>query len=86
MKSAKPGKIISGCEVTNISAHGFWLLIGEREYFVGFVEHPWFADATVRQILGVHLKHGHHLHWAALDVDLEVQSLEQPEKYTLTYQ
>lgn len=53
MKSTKRGKRTSNLEVTNISLHGFWLLIGNVEYFVGFHENPWFRDATIRQILDV---------------------------------
>jgi hypothetical protein len=72
--------------VTYISARGFWLLIHDREFFVGFAEHPWFRDATVTNILNVRLLHGHHLYWPGLDVDLEIESLEKPEKYTLVYE
>jgi hypothetical protein len=31
MKSATLGKSISGVEVTNISKHGFWLLLADEE-------------------------------------------------------
>ena len=85
MKSTKRGKNISSLEVTNISSHGFWILVVRREYFVDFEGHPWFREATVAQILDVRLEHGHHLHWPGLDVDLDVEGLEKPEKYTLVY-
>ncbi len=85
MKSTKRGKRTSNLEVTNISLHGFWLLIGNVEYFVGFHENPWFRDATIRQILDVRLHHHRHLHWPSLDVDLELEALENPEKYALVY-
>ncbi len=85
MKSPKRGKSTSRPEVTNISAHGFWLLIAEREYFIGFEHNPWFRDATVREILDVKLPHKHHLHWPAPGVDLELESLDRPEKYSLVY-
>jgi hypothetical protein len=29
-------------EVTNVSKHGFWLLLGDEELFVPFSEFPWF--------------------------------------------
>jgi hypothetical protein len=70
-------------EVTNISPHGFWLLIDGREVFVSFKEFPRFADATVQQIAGVRRPSSHHLHWPELDVDLAVDSLENPAKYPL---
>lgn len=85
MKSLKPGKSISVAEVSHISAHGFWLLIADREYFLPFNDYPWFKDAKVCQILRVELHHGHHLHWPDLDVDLELESLAEPERYPLTY-
>ena len=85
MKSTKHGTSTSAVEVTNISAHGFWLLLGEREHFVDFDQNPWFKNATVAQILQVEVIHGHHLHWPALDVDLELESLISPEKYPLVY-
>ena len=85
MKSTPRGKNTLAVEVTHISAHGFWLLIGEREHFVDFDRHPWFKNATVGEILEVELYHGHHLHWQELDVDLELESLVMPEKYPLVY-
>lgn len=83
MKSAPPGRSISPVEVTNVSPHGFWLLIEDREVFVPFKEFPWFRDASIREIANVELPSPHHLHWPALDVDLAVDSLSNPEKYPL---
>ena len=85
MKFTKPGKNTSAAEVSNISAHGFWLLVQDKEYFLSFDENPWFKDATVSQILHVDLQHGHHLHWPDLDVDIELESLDSPGKYPLIY-
>jgi len=85
MKSTKHGKSTSVAEVSNISAHGFWLLIQDREYFLPFDEYPWFKNANISQILNVKLNHDHHLHWPDLDVDLEVESLANPTKYPLLY-
>ncbi len=85
MKSAKRGKNTSAVEVSHISAHGFWILAGEHEYFVDFDQNPWFKAATVQQISKVQLHHSHHLHWPDLDVDLEMESLVAPEKYPLIY-
>ncbi len=41
----------SQAEVTNISQHGFWLLLDERELFLPFEEYPWFKRAPVEAIL-----------------------------------
>jgi hypothetical protein len=81
MKSATPGPSTSPAEVTNVSPHGFWLFIGERELFVPFNQFPWFREASVREITNVQLPSPHHLYWPDLDVDLAVESIEHPEKY-----
>ncbi len=39
-----PGVGIPGVEVTNISSHGFRILLDEREPSLPFDEFPWFAD------------------------------------------
>jgi len=53
MRSAPRGKRTSAVEVTNVSPHGFWLLLDQREVFVPFKEFPWFRDATISQIVNV---------------------------------
>jgi hypothetical protein len=83
MRSAQPGKSTSKVEVTNISKHGFWLLLDERELFLSFEEFPWFRDVPVGKLLNVELPHPHHLYWPDLDVDLAVESIEHPERYPL---
>ena len=83
MRSAQLGKSISEAEVTNISKHGFWLLIGAREFFLPFEEFPWFRDVPVRKLLNVELPHPHHLYWPELDVDLAMESIEHPERFPL---
>jgi hypothetical protein len=70
-------------EVTNVSRHGFWMLLGQREYFVPFKAFPWFRDATIAELIRVELPSPHHLSWPDLDVDLAVESLEHPERYPL---
>jgi len=83
MKSAKHGKRTSVVEVTNISKHGFWLVIGDRELFLPFENFPWFRDAPIRKVLNVELPAVHHLYWPDLDIDLAVESIEHPERYPL---
>lgn len=81
MTSAALGRDISPAEVTNVSAHGFWLFVGARELFVPFQHFPWFRDASIRAITNVQLPSPHHLYWPELDIDLAVESIEHPEKY-----
>jgi hypothetical protein len=85
MKSQMLGKSTSEAEVTNIDSHGIWLFVEDKEYFLPYDNHPWFRNAKVGEILHVQLLHGTHLHWPDLDVDLTVDSIENPDKYPLTY-
>lgn len=82
-KSEIPGAATSVPEVTNIEKHGFWILLHNRELFLPYEEFPWFHDATVGMILDVVRPHPDHLRWPQLDVDLTIDSIENPEKYSL---
>jgi len=42
-----PGTGTSAVEVTHVSAHGFWLLLGDEELLLPFAEFPWFTSATI---------------------------------------
>jgi len=70
-------------EVTNICKHGFWVLLRDQEHFLPFSEFPWFEAAPVVKILNLQLVSENHLHWPDLDVDLEVDSILNPEQYPL---
>jgi hypothetical protein len=86
MKSAIPGVNISPVEVTNISPHGFWLLLADEELFLPFSEFPWFRDVTIDKILHVELPSPNHLYWPDLDVDLAVASIRHPDRFPLISQ
>ena len=75
--------VLLEAEVTNISAHGFWLLLGDEELAVPYAEFPWFKKATVEQILAVERPTANHLYWPRLDIDLAVESLRQPQAFPL---
>jgi hypothetical protein len=79
-----PGSATSAAEVTNISKHGFWMLIDGDELFLPFDEFPWFKQATVEAILRLERPSPGHLYWPVLDIDLAVDSIKHPERYPLT--
>jgi len=54
-----------------------------HEYFLNYEEYPYFKDQTLKAIQDVRLLHGYHLYWPQLDVDLEIDNLEHPEKFPL---
>ncbi len=83
MKLGTVGKNTLEVEVTNISKHGFWLLVGENEYFLPFADFPWFKDARISEISDVSLLNGQHLFWDKLDIDLTLHMIKNPKNYPL---
>ncbi len=86
MNSQALGKSISEVEVTNISNHGIWLLTGEKELFMSYEKFPWFKNVTVGKILNVEEPTPGHFYWPDLDVDLDTESIEHPERFPLKSQ
>ena len=83
MKSELIGADTSDPEILNISPHGFWIMVKGEEYFLDFEHFPWFRQATLQQLFTVQLLHGKHLFWPELDVDLDIETIQHPEKYPL---
>jgi len=82
MKSSKRGTPISA-SVENITPFGIWLFVKGKEYFLSYKDYPFFQDEALIAIQDVQLLHGYHLYWPRLDVDLEIDNIENPEKYPL---
>ena len=83
MTSAMLGPNTSEVEVTNVSKHGSWLLLEDEERFLSFAEFPWFKNAPIGHLTHVELPQPHHLYWPDLDVDLDLESIEHPERFPL---
>jgi hypothetical protein len=82
MKSSKRGKNIS-VSVENITPFGIWLFVKGKEYFLSYKDYPYFREQVLSAIQDVQLLHGYHLYWPQLDIDLEIDNIENPEKYPL---
>jgi hypothetical protein len=78
-----PGTVTLAAEVTNVSKHGFWLLLGSEELLVPFDQFPWFRRATIEQLVDVQWPSSDHLYWPQLDVDLSVASIRNPAAFPL---
>lgn len=78
-----PGTLTSQAEVTHVSAHGFWLLLGGEELLLPFADFPWFRDATIAQLCQIERPTANHLYWPALDIDLAVESIRNPAAFPL---
>ena len=71
--------------MTNITVHGFWLLVDDREYFVPFSDCPVFKSATIEPIFAVQRISPAQFHWPALDADIELAALERPESFPFAF-
>jgi len=79
----KLGRNTLETEVTNISNHGLWILMGEKELFLPYEQFPWFKDKTINDITKVESFGEGHLYWENLDVDLSLEMIEHPERFPL---
>ena len=80
---AMHGTPTSDVEVTNVSSHGFWILTSGRELFLAFDDFPWFRDASIAEVTDIQELRPGHFRWPALDVDLDIKSIEHPHEYPL---
>ena len=83
MSSKALGKNVSAVDITHISSNGVWILTGDKELFMSYVDFPWFKDVPVAKIINVEEPHSGHFYWPDLDVDLTVDAIEHPERYPL---
>ncbi|MBA7660715.1 MAG: DUF2442 domain-containing protein [Calditrichaeota bacterium] len=77
------GENTSRTEVTNVSAHGLWLLSGEAEPFLSYKDFPWFKNAPIGEVLNVEEPTPGHFYWPDLDVDIGLETIENPERFPL---
>ena len=77
------GRNILEIEVTNISNHGFWILVKDKELFLSYEDFPWFKDKIIKDITKVELFGEGHLYWENLDIDLSLEMIEHPERFPL---
>lgn len=83
MSSLPHGTTSSEIEVTNISNHGVWLLSGSKELFMPFEDFPWFKNEPIGKILNVEEPTPGHFYWPDLDIDVGIDTIENPERYPL---
>ena len=83
MSSLVHGNNTSAIEVTNISAHGVWLLTHDKELFMSYEDFPWFRDQAVKAIFNVEEQSPGHFYWPDLDVDLTTEIIENPSHFPL---
>ena len=82
-KSFSRGKATSKATAKGITPFGVWLLVAGEELFLSFDAFPFFKQASIDEVLNVELHGTDHLHWPALDVDLELDSIRHPGRFPL---
>jgi len=83
MSSQALGENTSLTEVTNVSAHGLWLLSSGKELFMSYEDFPWFKNAPIGEVLNVEEPTPGHFYWPDLDVDIGLETIENPERFPL---
>jgi hypothetical protein len=78
-----PGTATFPVEVSHVSRHGLWLLAGDEEYFLSFQYFPWFKSGTIEQVSTVERPTADHFYWPLLDIDLSLQSIQDPASFPL---
>ena len=77
------GSVTLEIEITNVSTHCLWRLLGDEEQAVPFSDFPWFKTATIEQLHAVQRPTEDHLYWSQLDIDLSVESIRSREAFPL---
>ena len=77
------GTTTSAAEITNVSKHCLWILVGDEELAVPFSDFPWFKNATIAQLADVQHPTADHLYWPQLDLDISLESIRSPKDFPL---
>ena len=83
MSLSARGKHASAVEVTNVSSHGLWLLVHDKELYLSYEDFPWSQEQTVKSIVNVEEHSPGHFYWPDLDVDLSQEIIEHPARFPL---
>ena len=81
--SNKNTENISSVRVLSVMPTGILISVMNKDYFISFNRLPWFQDAKLSDILDVSMFGRMGIKWDKLGVELEIESLEYPEKYPL---
>ncbi len=78
-----PGTVTLQVEVVQVSRFGIWIAVDDEEFFLDYANFPWFRDATIATICAVEMPVAGHLYWSTLDIDLDLDSIRNPEAFPL---
>ncbi len=84
-KTLKQNSTNTYAKVLVVTENGMLIALTTGDYFMPYTQFPWFKEAKVSEVMQVVAVGDDALRWDALDVDLEIESIIQPEKYPLIY-
>lgn len=73
----------TSASVLMINDKGLMLSVLGNDYFVSYNRLPWMRNARISDVLNVQMLGKTAIEWPALDIDLEIDSLQHPERYPL---
>lgn len=65
---------------------GIRIFVEGNSYFLSYKDYPGFRNQNIFDIQNVKMDMFGNLHWPALDIDIELESIKHPERYPLKYQ
>lgn len=69
--------------VLMINSQGIMISVCGNDYFLSYNRIPWMLSAAIGDVLNVRMSGRNAIEWPALNVDLEIESLQHPERYPL---
>ena len=58
-------------------------MLSEQTLFMSYDDFPWFKDASVGKVLNVEEPSPGHFYWPDLDIDVGLETIENPENFPL---
>ncbi len=78
-----PGTATLPVEVVQLTPNGVWLAYGNREFLLDHDQFPWFREATAKEVFNVSEVAPGHFYWPEIDVDLDLERIEHPNRFPL---
>ena len=73
----------TSANVLMINNQGIMISVCGNDYFLSYNRIPWMLSASIGDVLNVRMSGRNAIEWPALNVDLEIESLQHPERYPL---
>ena len=73
----------SSVKVNAVMSNGIVIEVMGNSFFLPYNSNPWFEKATIADVFNVEMVGKTGIRWDRLDVDLAIDSLQNPEKYPL---